>query len=75
MLDLARRAGAALAAALARRVATQAREVALATLAGSITVDVAIFDRQGALDRACGAVMSTGALANLQPNASASRDR
>src|SRR5712671_6095742 len=47
VLDLARRAGAELAAALARRVAMQARETALATLAGSTEVDVAIFDRQG----------------------------
>src|SRR6266849_5961101 len=45
----ARRAGAELAAALARRVAMQARETALATLAGSTEVDVAIFDRQGTL--------------------------
>jgi cobalt-precorrin-5B (C1)-methyltransferase len=36
-------------AALAERVARQAREVALATLAGDIAVDVAIFDRQGKL--------------------------
>jgi cobalt-precorrin-5B (C1)-methyltransferase len=36
-------------AALAERVARQAREVALATLAGGIAVDVAIFDRKGAL--------------------------
>ncbi|HWI26744.1 MAG TPA: cobalt-precorrin-5B (C(1))-methyltransferase [Stellaceae bacterium] len=35
--------------ALAERVARQAREVALATLAGGIAVDVAIFDRQGEL--------------------------
>jgi cobalt-precorrin-5B (C1)-methyltransferase len=31
------------------RIASQAREVALATLAGGIAVDVAIFDRHGAL--------------------------
>ena len=37
------------AAALARRVAMQAREAALATLAGGIAVDVTIFDRQGGL--------------------------
>jgi cobalt-precorrin-5B (C1)-methyltransferase len=49
VLDLARRAGAAISAALASRVAMQARETALATLAGGIVVDVAIFDRQGAL--------------------------
>jgi cobalt-precorrin-5B (C1)-methyltransferase len=36
-------------AALAERVARQAREVALATLAGGIAVDVAIFDRRGEL--------------------------
>ncbi|HEX7967601.1 MAG TPA: cobalt-precorrin-5B (C(1))-methyltransferase [Stellaceae bacterium] len=35
--------------ALADRVARQAREVALATLAGGTAVDVAIFDRQGEL--------------------------
>ena len=35
--------------ALAERVARQAREVALATLAGGIAVDVAIFDRHGDL--------------------------
>jgi cobalt-precorrin-5B (C1)-methyltransferase len=35
--------------ALAEGVARQAREVALATLAGGTAVDVAIFDRQGAL--------------------------
>jgi cobalt-precorrin-5B (C1)-methyltransferase len=49
VLDLARRAGAETAAALAQRVATQAREVALATLAGGIVVDVAVFGRQGEL--------------------------
>jgi cobalt-precorrin-5B (C1)-methyltransferase len=49
VLDLARRAGAETAPALAQRVATQAREVALATLAGRTAVDVAIFDRQSAL--------------------------
>src|SRR6266849_7010750 len=49
VLDLARRANAELAAALARRVATQARETALATLAGTTAVDVMIFDRQGTL--------------------------
>jgi cobalt-precorrin-5B (C1)-methyltransferase len=35
--------------ALALGVARRAREVALATLAGGITVDVAVFDRQGEL--------------------------
>jgi cobalt-precorrin-5B (C1)-methyltransferase len=49
VLDLARRAGAELASALAQRVATQARETALATLAGSTEIDVVIFDRQGTL--------------------------
>ncbi len=34
---------------LARRIAEQAREVALATLAGGIAVDVAVFDRTGTL--------------------------
>jgi cobalt-precorrin-5B (C1)-methyltransferase len=38
-----------LAPLLLARIATQAREVALATLAGGIAVDVAIFDRHGAL--------------------------
>jgi cobalt-precorrin-5B (C1)-methyltransferase len=36
-------------AGLARRVAEGCREVALATLAGGIAVDVAVFDREGAL--------------------------
>jgi cobalt-precorrin-5B (C1)-methyltransferase len=49
VLDLARRAGAETAAALARRIVAQARETALATLAGRTQVEVAIFDRQGAL--------------------------
>jgi len=35
--------------ALARAIAERAREVALATLAGGTAVDVAIFDREGAL--------------------------
>jgi hypothetical protein len=34
---------------LARRVAEGCRETALATLPGGIAVDVAIFDREGAL--------------------------
>jgi cobalt-precorrin-5B (C1)-methyltransferase len=34
---------------LASAIATRAREVALATLAGGVAVDVAVFDRQGAL--------------------------
>lgn len=43
------------AAALADRVAHQARAVALATLAGGIDVDVAIFDRHGELQARAGA--------------------
>jgi len=39
----------ALRTALARRVAEGCREVALATLAGGIAVDVAVFDREGSL--------------------------
>ena len=35
--------------ALTLRIARRAREVALATLAGGIAVDVALFDRQGSL--------------------------
>jgi hypothetical protein len=34
---------------LTELIARRAREVALATLAGGITIDVALFDRQGAL--------------------------
>jgi cobalt-precorrin-5B (C1)-methyltransferase len=49
VLDVARRERAGLAAALADAVAVRAREVALATLAGSVAVDVAVFDRGGAL--------------------------
>jgi cobalt-precorrin-5B (C1)-methyltransferase len=37
------------AAALARRIAGEAREVALATLAGGIAIDVAVVDRNGTL--------------------------
>ncbi len=55
-------AGEALAAAtplfarpLADRIAAQARQVALATLAGDIAVEVAIFDRQGELIGRAGA--------------------
>jgi cobalt-precorrin-5B (C1)-methyltransferase len=36
-------------ASLARRVAEGCREAALATLAGGTAVDVAVFDREGAL--------------------------
>jgi len=43
------------AAPLADRIAAQARQVALATLAGEIAVDVAIFDRQGELIGRAGA--------------------
>jgi cobalt-precorrin-5B (C1)-methyltransferase len=43
------------AAALAQRVAASAREVALATLAGGIAVDVAVFDRGGGLIAHAGA--------------------
>ena len=49
VLDLAAKAGSAYTAALGNRIATRAREVALATLAGSIAVDVVIFNRQGRL--------------------------
>jgi cobalt-precorrin-5B (C1)-methyltransferase len=41
--------------ALAQRVAQRAREVALATLAGGIEVDVMVFDRQGKLEGQAGA--------------------
>jgi cobalt-precorrin-5B (C1)-methyltransferase len=49
ILDLAGRADPALPGALAEAVASRAREVALATLAGRVAVDTAIFDRGGAL--------------------------
>lgn len=49
VLALAREHHPALAAGLADSVARQAREVALATLAGGTRVDVAVFDRQGML--------------------------
>lgn len=42
-------AGPDCAAALAQRIAAQAREVTLATLAGAVAVDVAVFDRAGRL--------------------------
>jgi cobalt-precorrin-5B (C1)-methyltransferase len=45
ILHLAAAAGVPLAGAIASR----AREVAMATLAGGIAVDVAVFDRQGGL--------------------------
>ena len=39
----------ALRTGLAQAIAERAREVALATLAGGVAVDVAVFDRDGAL--------------------------
>jgi hypothetical protein len=42
-------AGPAGAAVLAQRIAEQAREVALATLAGGVAIDVAVFSREGTL--------------------------
>jgi cobalt-precorrin-5B (C1)-methyltransferase len=45
----------AFAPALADRIAAQARQVALATLAGDSAIEVAIFDRQGALIGRAGA--------------------
>jgi hypothetical protein len=39
----------ALQARLAQRIAINARSVALATLAGGVAVDVAVFDREGRL--------------------------
>ena len=49
VLALAAALGPDAAARLAARVAAGAREVALATLAGAIAVDVAVFDRAGTL--------------------------
>jgi cobalt-precorrin-5B (C1)-methyltransferase len=49
VLAIAQSAGPHYAERLARRIATQAREVALATLAGTVAVDVAVFDRGGSL--------------------------
>lgn len=49
VLEIAGNLGAEAAAALARRVAQRARDVALAELAGKTALDVAIFDRQGHL--------------------------
>jgi cobalt-precorrin-5B (C1)-methyltransferase len=49
ILEIAGEESPALAAALAGSVAARAREVALATLAGRVAVDTAVFDRRGAL--------------------------
>jgi cobalt-precorrin-5B (C1)-methyltransferase len=49
VLSLARGLGSHFADALTRRIATQARDVALATLAGQTAIEVAIFDRDGTL--------------------------
>jgi cobalt-precorrin-5B (C1)-methyltransferase len=49
VLSLARGLGPEFAAALTRRIAVQARDVALASLAGETAIEVAIFDRTGVL--------------------------
>lgn len=49
VLAIAREAAPPCAGRLADLIAIQAREVALATLAGAVTVDVAVFDRSGAM--------------------------
>jgi cobalt-precorrin-5B (C1)-methyltransferase len=49
VLAIAQEAAPRCAGRLADLIAAQAREVALATLAGAVTVDVAVFDRTGAL--------------------------
>jgi cobalt-precorrin-5B (C1)-methyltransferase len=49
LLAIAQSAGPHYAERLARLIAIQAREVALATLAGTVAVDVAVFDRDGSL--------------------------
>ncbi len=49
ILEIARAVGPETAAALTRRIAQRARDVALAELSGKIALDVAIFDRQGQL--------------------------
>jgi len=49
ILAIAAAAGPDCPARLARLIAAEAREVALATLAGAVAVDVAVFDRGGAL--------------------------
>ena len=49
ILEIARAIGPETAAALTRRIAQRARDVALAELTGKIALDVAIFDRQGQL--------------------------
>jgi cobalt-precorrin-5B (C1)-methyltransferase len=49
VLSLARDLGPDFAAALTRRIAVQARDVALASLAGETAIEIAIFDRAGTL--------------------------
>ena len=49
VLAIAEEAAPRCAGRLAELIAAQAREVAMATLAGAVTVDVAVFDRAGAL--------------------------
>ena len=49
VLAIARSIGPDCAGRLAGLIASQAREVALATLAGAVAVDVAVFDRDGGL--------------------------
>jgi cobalt-precorrin-5B (C1)-methyltransferase len=49
VLTIARSLGAGFEAALTRRIAAEARDVALANLAGQTAIEVAIFDRAGAL--------------------------
>ena len=49
VLSLARGLGPEFEAALTRRIAAEARDVALAQLAGKIAIEVAIFDREGGL--------------------------
>jgi cobalt-precorrin-5B (C1)-methyltransferase len=49
LLSIARGLGGDFEAALIRRIAAQARDVALATLAGGTSIEVAIFDRAGQL--------------------------
>jgi len=49
VLAIARSLGGDYEAALTRRIAAQARDVALACLAGATSVEVAVFDRAGAL--------------------------
>ena len=49
VLSIARSLGAGFEAALTRRIAAEARDVALATLAGQTAIEIAIFDRAGTL--------------------------